>query len=149
MKVFNKKYRRYYKEIKAYETGIVLTGAEVKSVKSGRIKLDNAFVKIIGNEVFLLNAEIPIYKFACPENYDLRRTRKLLLHKKQIIKLQIKLKSGGRLTIVPISCYNKDGLIKLKIGLVRGRGEIERKKLDKQKRIKRELDKEVKEYLKK
>lgn len=149
MKVFNKKYHHQYKEIEAYEAGIVLTGAEAKSIKTGRIRLDNAFVKIIGNEVFLLNAEISIYKFAQPQGYDPKRTRKLLLHKKQIVRLQTKMKSGGRLTIIPVSCYNKGGLIKLKIGLVRGMREIERKKLDKKKEIEREIEREVKEYMKK
>ena len=113
MKIFNRKYRRDYQEIEKYEVGIALSGAEVKSVRAGRIRLEDSFVKILGSEVYLINAEISIYEFARPQGYDLRRTRKLLLHKKEIIRLKTKLASVGGLTIVPVSCYNKAGLIKL------------------------------------
>ena len=148
MKIYNRKFRRDYEEIEKYEVGISLTGAEVKSVRAGRIKLEDSFVKILGSEVYLLNAEIQIYEYARPQGYDLRRTRKLLLHKKEIIRLKTKLSASGRLTIVPVSCYNKAGLVKLEIALAKGRRGMEKKKLEKAKDIKREEEREAKEYLK-
>lgn len=148
MKIINRKFRRDYLEIEKYEVGIALTGAEVKSVRAGRMKLEDSFVKILGSEVYLLNAEIPIYEYARPQGYDLRRTRKLLLHKKEIIRLKTKLSSHSGLTIVPISCYNKDGLIKLSIALAKGRKGLEKKKLEKKRDIQRQEEREAKEYLK-
>ena len=148
MKIFNRKYRRDYQEIEKYEVGIALSGAEVKSVRAGRIRLEDSFVKILGSEVYLINAEISIYEFARPQGYDLRRTRKLLLHKKEIIRLKTKLASVGGLTIVPVSCYNKAGLIKLEIALAKGRKGLEKKKLEKRRDIEREQKREAKEYLK-
>ncbi|MBI4008983.1 SsrA-binding protein SmpB [Candidatus Roizmanbacteria bacterium] len=148
MKIVNRKFRRDYQEIEKYEVGIALTGAEVKSVRAGRMKLEDSFVKILGSEVYLINAEIQIYEYARPQGYDLRRTRKLLLHKKEIIRLKAKIASRSGLTIVPVSCYNKHSLIKLEIALAKGRKGLEKKKLEKNRDIKREQEREVKEYLK-
>ncbi|OGK13179.1 SsrA-binding protein [Candidatus Roizmanbacteria bacterium RIFCSPHIGHO2_02_FULL_37_15] len=148
MKIINRKFRRDYQEIEKYETGIALSGAEVKSVRAGRIKLEDSFVKILGSEAYLLNAQIPIYEYARPQGYELRRTRKLLLHKQEIIRLKTKLAAGHGLTIVPLSCYNKRGLIKLEIALARGRRGLEKKKLEKKRDIAREQEREAKEFLK-
>ena len=131
MKIFNRKFRRDYQEIEKYEVGISLTGPEVKSVRAGRIRLEDSFVKILGSEAYLINAEISVYEYARPQGYDSRRTRKLLLHKREIIRLKTKLSSAGGLTIAPVSCYNKDSLIKLEIALAKGRKGLEKKKLEK------------------
>jgi SsrA-binding protein len=148
MKIINRRFNRDYQKIESYEAGIILTGPEVKSIKEGRLKLEEAYVKIINNEAYLINAQIPLYQFANVENYDPKRTRKLLLKKKEITRLMSKLKSSPGLTIAPVSCYNKGDLLKLEIALVRGRKEIEKKKLEKEKDIKREQEKEIKNYLK-
>ena len=148
MKITNRKFHRDYEEIEKYEVGIALTGPEVKTARAGHLKLEDSFVKILGSEVYLINADIPIYQFARPQGYDSRRTRKLLLHKKEIIRLKTKLAGSGRLAIVPISCYNKDSLIKLEIALARGRKDIEKKKLEKKRDIALEEEREAKEYLK-
>ncbi len=148
MKIINRRFNRDYQKIESYEAGIILTGPEVKSIKEGRLKLEEAYVKIINNEAYLINAQIPLYQFANVENYDPKRTRKLLLKKKEITRLMTKIKSSPGLTITPVSCYNKGDLLKLEIALVRGRKEIEKKKLEKEKDIKREQEKEIKNYLK-
>jgi len=148
MKILNRKFRRDYQEIEKYEVGIALTGAEVKSVRAGRVKLEDSFVKILSSEVYLVNAEVSIYEYARPQGYDLRRTRKLLLHKREIIRLKTKLAGAGGLTIVPVSCYNKAGLIKLEIALAKGRKGLEKKRLEKKRDIEREQKREAKEYLK-
>jgi len=147
MKIINRKFGREYKEIEKYEAGIVLTGPEVKSVKAGRIRFEGAFVRLLGSEVYLVNAEIPVYQYAQSTNYDPRRTRKLLLHKKEVVRLKTKLSGAPGLTIVPVSCYNKRGLIKLEIALVKGRRDIEKRKREKARDIKRAIDREIKEYV--
>jgi len=148
MKIYNRRFRREYREIEKYEAGISLTGAEVKSIRAGRLKLEDAFVKIMTSGAYIVNAEIPIYQYAQPQGYDSRRSRKLLLHKQELVRLKTKLNSGRGLTIVPVSCYNKGGLIKLEIALAKGRREIEKKKLEKKRDIKREEEREMKEYIK-
>lgn len=148
MKIENRKFHRNYEALEAFEAGIALTGAEVKSVRLGRIKLDDSFIKIIGNEAYLMNAEIPHYSFAIGKGYDLRRSRKLLLHRKEILRLQVKLGAGGRLTIAPRSCYNKGRRIKLEIALVRPRKDIEKRKLEKTHDIQLQQKREMREYLK-
>src|SRR3989338_3105978 len=144
MKILNRKFRRDYQEIEKYEVGIALTGAEVKSVRAGRMKLEDSFVKILGSEVYLVNAEIQVYEYARPQGYDLRRTRKLLLHKKEILRIQGKISSHSGLTLAPISCYNKHGLVKLEIALAKGRKSVDKKNLEKKRDIERQEKREVK-----
>ncbi len=147
MKIVNHQFRREYETIETYEAGIALSGSEVKTIRAGGLKLEGAHVKVLDDGAHLINAEIPAYKFAHPQGYDLRRSRKLLLHKTELIRLKTKLKSAKSLTIVPVSCYNKGHLIKLEIALCKGRGEIGKKKLEKRRDIEREEEKKVKEYL--
>jgi SsrA-binding protein len=147
MKIINRRFLRQYTKIESLEAGVILTGDEVKSVKKGRINLDDAFIKIIGSEAYLVNAEIAPYQNKPFLPQDLRRTRKLLLHKKEIIRLKTKTKSEG-LTIVPVSCYNKGKIIKLEIALARGKKDIERRKREKVKQLQREEERKAKEYLK-
>lgn len=148
MKIINKYINRQYAILEKYEAGIVLTGAEVKSVRKGNIQFKNAFVKIMEDGAVLINCEIPIYKFARPENYDPRRTRKLLLRKSELIRLKTKLLAGGNLTIIPLSCYTKRALIKLEIALCKGKKTWEKKKVEKERDVERQEEKEIKEYIK-
>lgn len=126
MKIINKKAHFDYEIIDTYEVGIILTGAEVKSVKGERITLEGSFVKFVGNELYLVNAQIYHYSFAPLEGYDPKRSRKLLLHKKEIISLKTKMASTN-LTLVPLECYNSHGFVKLKIGLAKGKKEFEKR----------------------
>ena len=148
MKIVNRKFHREYTEIEKYEAGIMLTGAEVKSVRAGNIRLEDSFVRILGSEAYLINADIPIYRFARPQGYDSRRSRKLLLHKKELLRLKVKMAASTGLTVAPVSCYNKGALIKLEIALVKGRREVEKKRLVKNRDIKRDQEREAKEYMK-
>jgi SsrA-binding protein len=148
MKVINRKFNREYQEIEKFEVGIALTGAEVKSIRDGRIKLDDAYVKVLDSEAYLINAPISVYEYARPQGYDEKRTRKLLLHKKEILRLKVKMQTAAGLTVAPVSCYNKHGLIKLEIALVKPRREIGKKKYEKQQKIQRIQEREAKEYMK-
>lgn len=142
MKITNKRAYFDFEILSTYEAGVNLTGAEVKSIKNGRITLTGSFVKIIGSEIYLVNAEIFPYPYARPEGYDPRRTRKLLLHKKEIITLKTKLASD-RLTLIPLECYTTHNLIKLKIGLARGKREYEKREKIKRRDMEREVQREL------
>ena len=147
MKIYNRKFSKNYEKVESFEAGIVLTGDEVKSIRLGRINLDDAYVKIIGQEAYLINGEIAPYSYSSLSNYQPKRTRKLLLHKKEIIRLKTKIQ-GERLTIVPVSCYNRGDLIKMEIALVKGRKDVEKRKAEKRKYLLKEEQRKIKEYLK-
>src|SRR5438445_387769 len=105
MKISNRRAFYDYAITDRFEAGIHLLGAEVKAVRLGHADLSGSYVKIMGSEAYLINAKIFPYEYARPENYDSKRTRKLLLHKKQLIALKSKM-DGSNLTLVPISLYN-------------------------------------------
>jgi SsrA-binding protein len=130
MKVINRHLSRDYEILDTVEAGIALTGPETKSIFLKQINLDAAHVKITDGEAFLVNADIQKYPYAKQDEYDPKRTRKLLLHKKELLKLQVKTASKG-FTIVPVSCYDKGPYIKFEIALVRGRRDLEKKKIQK------------------
>jgi len=143
MKIINKKASYDHTLLDHFEAGINLLGAEVKAVKLGHADLTGSFARITGSEAFLINAKIFPYQYARPETYDERRTRKLLLHKKQIISLKAKMDGAG-LTIVPVSLYTTHNLIKVELALAKAK-----KKFDKKAAIKkRDLDRDIEEAIK-
>ena len=103
-----------------YEAGIVLSGTEIKSIRTGAINLKDSFCKIDDNEIFLYNCHISPYENGNRYNHEPKRTRKLLLTKKEILKMQTKVKKEGY-TIVPLEVYFKQGLAKIEIGLAKGK----------------------------
>lgn len=141
-KIINKKARFDYEIIETFEVGMQLIGAEVKSLRSGRMSLEGSFVKVIGSEVYLVNAQIFPYPYARPEGYDPKRTRKLLLHKREILALKNKL-GLARLTLIPLACYNQHGFFKLKIGLVRGKKEFEKREKIRRKDMERDIQRDL------
>ena len=138
MKILNKRAHYDFEIIESFEAGINLQGQEVKAVREGHADLTGSFAKITGSEAYLINSKIFPYKFARTENYDQNRTRKLLLHKSQIISIKSRT-DGGNLTIVPVSMYTTRNLIKIELALGKPR-----KQFDKKERIKkRDLDREI------
>ena len=125
------------------EAGITLFGAEVKAVREGHADLSGSFVRIMGSEAYLIGARIFPYEFARPEQYDPKRTRKLLLHKKQIFALKGKTE-GSSLTIVPISLYTNNNLIKLEIGIGKSKKKFEKKEAIKRRDINRDIEEALK-----
>ena len=144
MKIINRRAKFDYKIIEPFETGIVLTGAEVKAIKGRRVSIKEAYAKIINGEVYLINANVSINGL---KNYDSTRSRKLLLGKSEIVRIISEIK-GKKLTLVPTKLYTKGRLIKLEIALAKGRKGMEKKKLEKRRDIEREQKREAKEYLK-
>ena len=141
MKIFNKKATFEYEILERIEAGVVLSGAEVKSVKGGHAQLTGAFVRIIGSEAYLVNAQIYPYTYARPEGYDPKRTRKLLLHKAELIRLKTKLE-GANLTLIPLSWYTKGPLVKLEVGLARGKKQHEKREAKRREDQRRELERD-------
>ena len=147
MEIRNKKAYYEYEISERFEAGVVLTGAEVKSLKGGHATLEGAFVRIIGLEAYLVNAQIFPYTAARPDGYDPRRTRKLLMHKKELLSLKSKVE-GANLTLVPLSWYTKGPLVKLAIGLARGKKQYEKREAKKKADQKRELEQEFRGKIK-
>jgi SsrA-binding protein len=125
------------------EAGLVLAGHEVKSIRGGQASLDGAYVTIRNGEAFLRNAYVGKYKQAANlEGYDESRERKLLLNKKEIIRLQDRTKEKG-LTLVPLQLYTSNRRIKLKVGLGRGKKQYDKRETIKKKELKRSLDRTI------
>lgn len=142
MKIVNKRARYDYHLLEKIEAGIELTGPEVKSIKKGRMKLEQAFVRINEGQIFLVNAHVSPYEFAAQTDYDPSRQRRLLLQKKQISALETKMRQK-KLTLLPVSCYTKGPWIKLEIALAKGKKKFEKKELKKRRDIDRETEREL------
>ncbi|MDQ7805566.1 SsrA-binding protein SmpB [Amycolatopsis sp. A133] len=118
--VSNRKARHDYAILDTYECGLVLVGTEVKSLREGKASLADAFATVDDGEVWLRNVHIPEYTQGTWTNHMPRRTRKLLLHRREIEKLIGKTKESG-LSLVPLSMYFKDGKVKVEIALAQGK----------------------------
>lgn len=141
MKVINRRAGFNYRFLEKYEAGVVLNGAEVKAIRKGNIDLGQSFVKIIEGEAFLINAIIPVEGGG---DYRQDRVRKVLLHKKQIISIQSKIKAK-RLTLVPVSVYTKRHLVKVEIALAKSKKKYQKKELIKRRDIERDAERELRE----
>jgi len=134
----NKKaYHDYFIEEK-FEAGMVLQGTEVKSLRMGRATMGDSFAMVKGGEAFLHNLHISPYDFGNRENHDPERMRKLLLHKKEIVKLFSKVREQGY-SIVPLRLYFKDGLVKVEMGLAKGKKLYDKREDMKEKDHKRDM----------
>lgn len=134
---FNRKASHKYSLEDRIEAGLVLTGTEIKSLRSGRMSLADAFVRLLGEEAYLENAYIPAFQVT--KGYDPRRPRKLLLRKNQLSTLIGKV-SGANLTIVPIRVYNRRGLAKVEIALAKGKRKYDKRQAIKDREVKREAE---------
>jgi len=142
MKITNKRAFFDYRILERLEAGINLYGAEVKAIRLGHADLTGAHVRIMGSEAYLINAKIFPYKYSSPEGYDEKRTRKLLLHKKEIIALKSKTE-GQNLALVPLSIYTTKSFIKVEIALGKGKKQYDKKESIKKKDIEREVEWEM------
>lgn len=134
----NRKARHDYFFLETWEAGIVLVGSEVKSCRQGGLNLADSYAHIEKGEAILSNAHIAPYVQANQFNHDAKQDRKLLLHRREIFKIEGKLNAGG-LTLVPVKAYFKDGRVKLELALAKGK-----KDYDKRNDIKkRDMDREM------
>ena len=140
MAIINRKAKYNYQLFERIEAGVSLLGREAKAIRDKRGDLSNAYVKIIGGEAFLLNTNLPADTSG---GYNPTRTRKLLLHKSEIVSLQSKIKAK-KLTLVPIKMYTKGRLVKVEIALAKSKRKFEKRQAIKRRDIEREIEKELK-----
>ena len=138
MEINNRKAKYDYEILSTIECGIVLTGTEIKSIRNGNANLKDSYAVIKGNEVFILGMHISEYKEGNIFNHDEKRTRKLLLHKKEILKLFNKVELDGN-TLVPIKLYFKGNKAKILLGLAKGKKTYDKRETIKQRDINREV----------
>jgi len=142
--IINKNARRNYSFTDKVVAGVVLTGAEVKSLRAGRGSLRDAHAKFVGGELFLLGMDIPQYKnYSGKAEYDAKRSRKLLLKKSEIEKLLRKIE-GKKLTLIPIRLFFKGRWVKCEIVVGKGKKEYEKREDIKKRDVKREMAKAMK-----
>ena len=141
----NKKaYHDYFVE-DTYEAGIVLVGSEVKSIRQGALNLRDSFVIIKNGEAFVIGMHVSPYKMGSYFNVDARRTRKLLLNRAEINKLRGKVEQKG-FTLIPLKVYFKESLVKIELGLCRGKELHDKRASIKEKENNRHLQRIIKEY---
>ncbi len=141
----NRKARHEYHISDEVEAGIVLVGTEVKSIREGGVNIKDSYADIKNGEIFLRQLHISPYKRAYYDNHDALRTRKLLLHRREINKLTIKINERG-FTIIPLKIYFKNGKIKIQLGLAKGKKLYDKRNTIKDRDMQRDLDREKKNY---
>ena len=137
--VTNRRARRDYEILESIEAGIELKGTEVKSLRAGKASLNESFARIEKGEIFLHNLHISPYEFGNINNVDPLRPKKLLLHKKQIVKLYVQLQVKGH-TLIPLKMYFKKGRAKVELAVGRGKKLYDKRHDLKEKEAKREVD---------
>jgi len=134
----NRKANFEYSILNKYESGIVLTGTEVKSMRDSKVNIQDAYGRLLNGEVWLINSNISEYKYGNINNHDPLRNRKLLLNKREIRKIKQELQEKG-LTLVPLKIYFKGSLIKLEIGIAKGKKLFDKRESIKKREVERKL----------
>ena len=145
MEILNRKVYHDYFIDEVYEAGIVLTGTEIKSIRQGNCNIKHCYGIIRNHEVYLLNMFVSPYKEGNLFNHEETRNRKLLLHKKEIKKLEDAVQMKG-LTLIPIKLYFKNNILKVSLGVCRGKKDYDKRETIKERDIKREALRNIKNY---
>lgn len=140
--VFNRKARFEYEFLERWEAGVVLTGTEIKSIRQGGVSLAEAFARVRDGELWLVGMYVPPYKEASWNNHEPRRPRKLLMHRSDIDRIAGSAAEKG-LTIVPVRLYFKRGMVKVEIGLARGKKLWDKRRTIKEREASREVERET------
>ena len=139
----NRKASHDYHIEETYETGVALTGTEIKSVRAGSVNLRDSYAQVKNRELWLMNVHIAPYEPASRQNVDPYRDRKLLMHRKEILRLFGRVQEKG-LTLVPLKMYLKKNRAKLEIGLARGKRQYDKREAISKRDAAREMDRAVK-----
>jgi SsrA-binding protein len=134
----NRKAQHEYHILEIWEAGLVLQGSEVKALREGNASLSDAFARVENGEAWLYNMHIGVYGPAGPDAHELKRRRKLLLHRQEIRRLIGKVEQAG-LTLIPLEVYFRDGVAKLKLALARGKRQRDRREDIKRREAEREM----------
>lgn len=140
----NRKASYEYQLLDRYEAGLVLQGSEIKSIRAGRVSLREGFVQFENGEAWLVNVHIAPYDPAHRQNHEPRRRRKLLLHRREIERLQAGAQEKG-FTVVPLRLYLKDGRAKIEIALVKGKRQYDKRQTIAKRDSKRQIERALKE----
>lgn len=143
MEIINRKARHDYFIEETYEAGIELTGTEIKSIREGSANIKDSYGVVRNHEIFLLNMFVAHYKEGNIFNHNETRTRRLLLHKKEIKKIEDKLELQG-FTLIPLKLYFKNNKLKVELGVCRGKKNYDKRESIKERDIQRNLDKVLK-----
>jgi SsrA-binding protein len=138
----NRKARHDYFIEETYEAGLVLTGTEIKSIRAGHVNLRDSFAVVKEGELWLMNAHIAPYDQGTYANHEPRRSRKLLMHRREINRIAGKLQEKG-FTLVPLRLYLKNNLAKVELGLGRGKKQYDKRAALREKETRREIDRVV------
>ncbi len=141
----NKKASHDYFILDTFEVGIVLQGTEIKSIRQGKVSVKDAYARVSEGELFLVNMHVSKYKQGNIFNHDETRERKLLMGKRNIIRLGTKIKTEG-LTLIPTKIYLKEGLCKLELALCKGKKLYDKRETKKREDMKRRVEKTLKDY---
>ena len=141
----NRKARHEYHFEDTYEAGLVLLGSEIKSVRAGRVSIQEGFVLFEEGEAWLVNVHIAQYDPASQQNHDPKRRRKLLLHRREIDRLQSRAREKGH-TVIPTKLYLKDGRAKMEIVLARGKRQYDKRQAIAERDTKRQVERALKEH---
>ena len=145
MEILNRKARYNYQIFDTIEAGIVLTGTEIKSIRSGKANIKDSYATIKKGEVLLINMHISPYENGNIFNHEETRTRKLLLHKKEIKKIESKITLEGY-TLVPLKIYFKHGIAKIELGIAKGKKNYDKRETIKQRDIERDIKARLKRW---
>lgn len=143
--VSNRRAFHDYEMLETFETGIVLQGTEIKSIRNHGASLQEAYVKVLRGELWLIGCSIAPYKFGNIHNHEERRDRKLLMHKREINKLREAVQEKG-LTLVPLNMYLKEGRVKVKIAIAKGKKSVDKRADIKAKDEKRKVQQALKQF---
>ena len=145
MEIINRKAQHDYFVEETYEAGIVLTGTEIKSIRDGKCNIKDCYGIVRNHEVYLLNMFVSPYKEGNIFNHEEKRNRKLLLHKKEIKKIEEAITMKG-LTLIPLKLYFKNNILKVSLGVCRGKKDYDKRESIKERDMKREALRNVKNY---
>lgn len=143
--VSNRKATHDYEILETFEAGIALKGTEIKSIRDHGATLQESYITIKKQEAWLVGCNIAAYKFGNVHNHEERRERKLLLHKRELVQLQTAIQEKG-LTIIPLAMYLKDGRIKLRIAIAKGKKAIDKRASLKEKDEKKRVQQALKQH---
>lgn len=143
--VSNRRATHDYEILETFEAGLVLQGTEIKSIRAHGATLQEAYVKPLKGEIWLIGASIAPYRFGNIHNHEEKRDRKLLLHKREIQKLKTAVQEKG-LTLIPLGLYLKDGRVKIKIAIAKGKKTFDKRADIKEKDEKRRVQQAVKQF---
>jgi len=141
--VSNRRATHDYAILETFEAGIALQGTEIKSLRNNGGVLQDAYVRVIEDEIWLIGCSIAPYKYGNIYNHEERRDRKLLMHKREIAKLRIATQEKG-LTIIPLAFYLKEGRVKVRIAIAKGKKSIDKRQSIKEREDKRQIDRMMK-----